>query len=134
MLDKIVELRKLRAEKETVARRASELEQPVLTDLSLVPTLYGWFREILAGMPRPPGQDSVGQRRKFLFVVIMLYSPKTFCGEVTRAGLCGELSKIFSLTHATVSRNISDMVFFYENYRDYADSAEEIYREILKRI
>jgi hypothetical protein len=34
----------------------------------------------------------------------------------------------------SISRDISNMLFCYENYRDYAEDAEEVYREFVRRL
>jgi hypothetical protein len=134
MLKKILDLRKIKDGERRLAESKREVYRPVLTDLSLLPMLYEWFKEIPAEMPLPPNPDSVMQRKKFLFVVMMLYSPTVFCGNIAKAGLCKELSKIFGVTVASISRNMSDIVFFYENYRDYESSVEAIYEEIMNRL
>jgi hypothetical protein len=133
MLDNIVELRKIRAEIALLKGREKYLKKPALDDFSLIPVLYGWFLEIL-DTTRPPNPDSVYQRKRFLFVIIMLYSPTALCGGIIRAGLCAEFAKLFNLTTVSISRNISDVIFYYENYRDYTSSVEDIYLEFIRRL
>jgi hypothetical protein len=134
MLNEILQLREAQKEKEGLMMREKELKTPVLSDLSFIPTLYGWFLEILNDIPLPPNPDSVLQRKKFLFAVVLLYSPATFCGDLTKAGLCTELAKLFHLSRGSVLRDISSMLLYYENYRDYAEGAEWIYREFVRRL
>jgi hypothetical protein len=118
----------------TLEDQEKELEKPVLSDFSFIPTLYGWFLEILESMACPPNPNGVLQRKKFLFAVVILYSPATFRGRALKTGLCAELAKLFNITPVSVSRNISGMIFYYENYRDYAGSVEGIYGEIVRRL
>ncbi|MDR1223279.1 MAG: hypothetical protein LBL07_10460 [Tannerella sp.] len=134
MLNEILNLKKIRVEMAVLKSSEKELEKPMLDDFSFIPTLYGWFLEILENMTCPPNPDSAFQRKKFLFVAVMLYSPATFCGKPVKEGLCAELAKLFNLTPVSVSRNISGMIFYYENYRDFADGVEKIYVEILHRL
>jgi hypothetical protein len=134
MLNNITELKKLRADISVLQSREKELKKPVLDDLGLLPVLYGWFREIQADAPLLPDLDSARQRKKFIFVVIALYSPATFCGYATKAGLCNGLAGFFKLTPVSISRDISDMQFYYEHYRDYADSMDDIYEQIISRL
>jgi hypothetical protein len=128
---KIEELRKIRSAKERLDEKERELTKPVLEDFSLLPVLYGRFKEILADMPLPPDPDSVIQRKKFLFVVIKLYSPASFYGYIVKKRLCKELSRMFGLTRVSISRNISDMLFFCEHFLDYRNEAEAIYEKII---
>jgi hypothetical protein len=134
MLNEILNLRKIHAEMAVLKSSEKELEKPMLDDFSFIPTLYGWFLEILEDMTCPPNPNSTFQRKKFLFIAVMLYSPATFCGKSVKAGLCAELAKLFNFTPVSVSRNISGMIFYYENYRDYAGSVEEIYDEVVRRL
>lgn len=50
----IVELKSIREQKSRLSEREQELSLPMLTDLSLIPEIYGWFKEILSGMDCPP--------------------------------------------------------------------------------
>ena len=71
----IMELKSIRDQKSRLSEREQELSSPVLTDLSLIPEIYGWFKDILAGMDCPPNPESVTQRKKFLFIVLFLFAP-----------------------------------------------------------
>jgi hypothetical protein len=134
MLNEIEDLKKIRAEIAVLRGREKELAKPALEDLSLLPALYERFREILSGMSLPPDPDSVGQRKQFILVSMILYSPEVFCGKRTKNGLCEELARMFGVTKENISRNISDALFFYENYQDYRDSVEAIYEKIVSRL
>ena len=65
----ISELKTIREQKSRLFERESELSSPMLSDLELIPDIYKWFAEILAGMDFPPCFESVMQRKKFLFIV-----------------------------------------------------------------
>lgn len=58
----IVELKAIREQKSRLTERENELSSPKLKDLSLIPKIYGWFKEILAGRDCPPNAESVNQR------------------------------------------------------------------------
>ena len=59
----IVELKSIREQKSRLSEREQELASPILTDLSLIPEIYDWFKELLAGMDCPPNPESVTQER-----------------------------------------------------------------------
>ena len=75
----IVELKSIREQKSRLSERENELSSPILTDFSLIPELYSWFKELLAGMACPPNPESVTQRKKFLFIVLFLFAPGRDC-------------------------------------------------------
>ena len=70
----IVELKSIREQKSRLSEREQELSSPILTDFSLIPEIYEWFREILSGADCPPNPESVTQRKKFLFIVLFLFA------------------------------------------------------------
>lgn len=55
----IVELKSIREQKSRLSEREQELSSPILTDFSLIPEIYEWFREILSGADCPPNPESV---------------------------------------------------------------------------
>ena len=73
----IVELKSIREQKSRLSEREQELSSPILTDLSLIPEIYDWFREILSRTDCPPNPDSVTQRKKSFHCAIPLRSQCT---------------------------------------------------------
>ena len=71
----IVELKSIREQKSRLSEREQELSSPILTDFTLIPEIYEWFREILFETDCPPNPESVTQRKKFLFIVLFLFAP-----------------------------------------------------------
>lgn len=71
----IVELKSIREQKSRLSERENELSSPILTDFSLIPELYTWFKELLDGVVCPTNPESVTQRKKFLFIVLFLFAP-----------------------------------------------------------
>ena len=83
----IAELKSIREQKSRLSERENELSSPILTDFSLIPELYTWFKELLAGMACPPNPESVTQRKKFLFIVLFLFAPSVLAGGRLRCFL-----------------------------------------------
>jgi hypothetical protein len=134
MLENIRKLREIRAEREEIVRREHELMRPVLTDLSLVPMLYGWFKEILADMPLPPNPESVTQRKKFLFVVVALYCPGAILGDRIKNGLREAIADTLGVSANVISNNMDDLLFVYLNYGEFAEESERICMTVLERM
>lgn len=131
----IVELKSIREQKSRLSERENELSRPFLSDYSFIPTLYVWFKEILANRDCPPNPESVNQRKKFLFIILFLYSPSVLAGGKMPDGLREELCRTLGMnTGSTISKNCVDVVFLYQNYKYFRQDIEYLYAEILERI
>lgn len=131
----IVELKSIREQKSRLSERENELSRPFLSDYSLIPTLYAWFKEILANRDCPPNPESVNQRKKFLFIILFLYSPSVLAGGKMPDGLRDALCRTLGMnTGSTISKNCADVVFLYQNYKDFRQDIEYLYAKILERI
>lgn len=134
MFSNIFELKSIREQKYRLSERESEIAKPVLTDLGMIDTLYEWFKEIaLDGKELPKG--NVSQRKKFIFIILYLYSPTTLAGGKMRAGLREKLAEVFPIKEkSVVSNNTNNLVFSYQLYKYFRQDVERIYKEIILRL
>lgn len=134
MFSNIFELKSIREQKYRLSERESEIAKPVLTDLGMIDTLYEWFKEIaLDGKELPKG--NVFQRKKFIFIILYLYSPTTLAGGKMRAGLREKLAEVFPIKEkSVVSNNTNNLVFSYQLYKYFRQDVERIYKEIILRL
>lgn len=131
----IVELKSIREQKSRLSERENELAQPMLTDLSMIPRIYEWFKDILSARDCPPRLESVTQRKKFLFIILFLYSPSTLAGGRLQNGVRAALREVFpEVAPCVISNNISDITFIYQQYKDFRKDVEEIYEGIWRRL
>lgn len=131
----IVELRSIREQKSRLSEREQELASPILTDLSLIPEIYDWFKELLAGMDCPPNPESVIQRKKFLFIVLFLFAPSVLAGGRLPNGIRAEIAGVFpDVSPCVISNNIADVSFIYQQYKDFRQDIEFIYNQVLERL
>ena len=131
----IIELKSIREQKSRLTDRENELASPELKDLSLIPKIYRWFKGILAGRDCPPNPESVTQRKKFLFIVLFLFTPSTLAGGRLPNGIRAELARIFpDVSPCVISNNIADILFIYQNYKDFRQDIDYLYTEIVKRL
>lgn len=131
----IVELRSIREQKSRLSEREQELASPILTDLSLIPEIYDWFKELLAGMDCPPNLESVTQRKKFLFIVLFLFAPSVLAGGRLPNGIRAEISGVFpDVFPCVISNNIADVSFIYQQYKDFRQDIEFIYNQVLEKL
>ena len=131
----IVELKSIREQKSRLSEREQELSSPILTDFTLIPEIYEWFREILSDADCPPNPESVTQRKKFIFIILYLFSPSSLAGGKMTAGLREEMSRVLGVqSKSTISDNCADVVFLYQNYGDFSGDIEYLYTEIVNRL
>lgn len=131
----ISELKSIREQKSRLSERERELSSPVLHDVSLIPKIYGWFKDILSANCCPSCIDSVLQRKKFLFIVLFLFSPSVLAGGRLPNGIRMELSRVFpNVSPCVISNNIADVAFIYQNYKDFRQDIDYLYTGIVNRL
>ena len=131
----IVELKSIREQKSRLSERENELSTPMLDDLLLIPELYSWFKELLAGIACPPNPESVTQRKKFLFIVLFLFAPSVLAGGRLPNGIRAEIAGVFpDVSPCVISNNIADVSFIYQQYKDFRQDIEYLYNQIIERL
>lgn len=131
----IIELRTIREQKSRLSERENELSSPILSDIYLLSEVYSLFCDALEERDCAPKIDSVYQRKKFLFISLFLFAPSVLAGGRLPNGIRAELSKIFpDVSPCVISNNISDVVFIYQQYKDFRQDIDYLYAEIVKRL
>lgn len=134
MFSEIAEIKSIREQKSKLSEREKELTEPTLTDLNMIETLYGWFQEIISqkGMF---GLGNVTQRKKFIFIILFLYSPSTLAGGKMKNGLRNKLAEVLGVSAQTaISDNRNNLVFSYQLYKYFRQDVDWIYGKILERL
>lgn len=135
LMDRIGEIRAVRNERERLDRLEAELAAPLLSDLDKIDRLYAWFAELQSARDLAPRIDSVAQRKKFLFVILRLYSPASLAGGKMTRGLRDKLAEVFGLhSRTTVSDNCADIVFFYQHYKEFREEVNHLYSCLAARL
>ena len=133
--DRIIRLKKIRIEKSELSEEENTLTSPILTEKSLIREVYHMFIEILSERGCPPNIESVTQRKKFIFIILYLFSPSTLAGGKTVYGIRSEIAKVIGIqSECTISNNCEDVVFLYQNYVDFSGDVEYLYAEIVNRL
>lgn len=130
----ISELKSIREQKSRLSERELELSEPVLYNYSLIREIYEWFKEILPGLTFPPRDNSPIQRKKFIFIILFLYSPSTLAGGKMKVGLRDKIAEITGCTGSLISHNCEDVTFFYQQYKSHRQDIYCIYTEIINRL
>lgn len=134
-LNKIDRLKKIRSEKSELSIEENALASPVLEDKSLIHEIYKIFREIQEERDCPPNPASVTQRKKFIFIILYLFSPSTLVGGKMKPGLREEMARVLGIKSADIiSKNCEDVVFLCRYYKDFSEDIRYIYTEIMNRL
>ena len=133
--DKIIRIKKIRIEKSELSDEENKLTTPPLTDRNLIPEIYNAFRELLEERDCAPNIESVIQRKKFIFIILYLFSPSTLAGGKMTPGLRDDLAEVLGVhSKSTISDNCADVVFLYQNYADFSDDITCLYIRIMERL
>ena len=76
----ISELKYIREQKSRLSEREQELTKPILLDLSIIPTIFKWYCEIVGNCGLPERRAGSSFRQKFIFIILFLYSPSALAG------------------------------------------------------
>lgn len=132
--EKIERLKAIRQEKERLIKEEKDLSTPILTDYKKLPEIYKRFKDILNDRPCPPNINTVLQRKKFLFIVLYLYCPSVLCGDKSPNSIRERLSQLLRVNKTSISHNISDLVFMYQNYKDFKNEVDNVFYQIVDKI
>jgi len=129
----ISELKLIRHQQKLLAKREKEVAAPRLTNLDLIPEIYRYFCQLCPH--EGERRQSVRQRKLFIFVILMLYSPAAMVGGKMPHGLRERLGDALNITaRSTISNNHSDLSFLYQTYNDFREEADNLYFEVEKHL
>ena len=75
------------------------------------------------------------QRKKFLFIVLFLYAPSSLAGGRLPNGIRAELANVFpDVSPCVISNNIADVSFIYQQYKNFRQDIEYIYRRVIEKL
>lgn len=130
--DKIIRIRKIRSVKSDLSKEENILTRPVLSDKKLIPKIYNVFTSLISDRECKPATNTVIQRKKFIFIVLYLYSPSSLAGDKMAPGLRDELSNVLGVqAKSTISNNCANLVFLYQNYTSFRKDVEYLCNKII---
>lgn len=130
----IAEIKNIREQKSRLSEREAELVSPILTNLESIPYIYELFKNIVRTMNIPP-REKIIQRKEFLFIILFLFVPSVLAGGRIPNGVRKSLEHVFpKVKPCTISNNIADVFFLYQQYKYFRSDINIIYKEMLKRL
>ena len=121
-IKKIEEIRKKKIE---LSEQESLLVFCRLTDFSHIKKIYDWFNLVI--------DEDLNQGTKmqvFIFIVKMLYAPTGLIGDKMPNKLRHSISEVSQKKGQIISQYSSDLMFYYENYKDFREMVNRVYNEI----
>jgi hypothetical protein len=135
MFQKLEEISQVRKERADIEEKERALLKPTLTDLSLISVIHGWVCVIASENRHTGTSESVYERKKFLFIVLLLYAPGVLVGDKMPSGLRGKLAEVLRIrSKSVISDNCADVPFLYNRYKDFREETEEVFRGIVERL
>lgn len=129
-IDNITELSEL---KKRVEQLESQILKPILTDFTHIPLLFDWYKSI-ASQIEDFYRSGSEYKQVYLFVILMLYCPRSLSGGFMIYGLRQRLAIQLGLSPVHISNLIKDISFYYKQYGKFRDSCDTVLYEIQKRI
>lgn len=130
-MNRVEELRKVREGIELLHDEEKRLSVPLQMNMELILNLYDVFCLSLKGQDHRADPTDTGNRKKFLYAILYVFSPATLVGDVMRHKLRERVSAIIGCTPTCVSRDYKTGMFFYATYKDFRDSVDAIIRDML---
>lgn len=114
------QLKYIRQEKRRIMRLERQFYTPKVTDRTWIPRIYAMLGE-------NPDMRSI---RKFLFVVLYLYSPRTLVGMQMMKNLRKEISASTGISPTAASHYCEDIVSMYNRDRRFAEDCDQFCRDV----
>lgn len=129
-IDNIQEIKELREKLEGLE---SKILKPTLTDFTHIPLLFDWYKSI-TGQIKDFYRSGSEYKQVYLFVILMLYCPRSLSGGFMIYGLRQRLAIQLGLSPVHISNLIKDISFYYKQYGKFRDSCDLVLSEIQKLI
>lgn len=126
----VKELSRIYDNMDELERKEDVFSEPLYTDLSKIDAMYEAFQSIYC-----KSKMTVNDRKKFLFVIILLYCPKKLAGKKMKSGLRDKIANVLHMReHSTLSNNVKDLVKEYDSDPNFKKDVSKAYNFITQNI
>ena len=132
----IIQMESLQKKKQQILEEERKLLRPTLTDVALIGNIYDMFLTAMHELhPKVRELNNTIQRSKFIFIILYLYSPETFCGrKMKRGGIREKIAKVTGCKKTLISHNCRNVKMYYYVYSDFHADVDAVYEKILRRL
>lgn len=130
----LANIEKFAKAKSNIRKIEKDILTPDLEDLQTLPLIYEWVKDISKEVKNYPDEDTTEYKQLFIYIALMLFSPRFFAGEFLIRGLRDELAKLFYLSPSHISNLCRDVPYMYRAYSNFQKNADYIIAEVMFRI
>ncbi len=125
---KIEAIDKIKHIKKIVLKKERTFSKPLIRDLAIIPEIYQIFTDGLQKMGLTPNTKDVMQRKKFIFIILYLFSPTVLVGEKMKNGLRNAISNAVQVkSKSVISDNCSNLTFLYNRYEEFREDVKQLF-------
>lgn len=130
-ITRIVKIKVLREQQDAISKQLKQNQMPILTDRALIPDVWRCVCEI----PVPKTYNDYMRNRCFLFICLYLFAPSVLMGGTMPCGFRNDLREIIG-THSrsAVSNMTKNLMFYYQEYKDFRNYVNESYALVERRL
>lgn len=128
------DLEELKALRTGLERIEATVLKPQLTEVKNIPLIFEWYNEIASDIKNFPQKTEIDFKRVFIYVVLMLYSPRFFAGDTMIPGVRESIAKMLKISYPHTSNIAKDIVFHYRIYFLFHEQADTMLSRISERI
>nr|DAI53189.1 MAG TPA: hypothetical protein [Caudoviricetes sp.] len=128
----ITRIKSLNETKQSVAEEERLLSSPIVTDLSMVETVFQYCLD--AYFELHPNNKLRHSSRRVLFVMMFIFSPKTLAGAKIAVGVRDKLAALYHAQPQNISYYVRNLMFFYNVYMDFQSDVDYIFAEVYKKL
>lgn len=134
ILETLTTLSSIKQQQQVLEAKKRDLTTPILSDLSLIPSLYDWFVEYITPMELRPSEIT-RRRKQFVLIILYLYAPSALNGGRLCRGIRGTLARLFRMkTPSAISNMASDLAWQYQQYADFREETDELLVYLRKQL
>lgn len=125
-------MRDLSRQMSELNEQMNQLAEPTLSDYDLLP--YIWSEFVAFSKHHGHNPMAVYERQKFLYVVLLLYDPKAITGNKLISGLRDSIATLTGVSRTSISDNIRNVGFLYDNYQEFSTEVDYFCAEISEKL
>lgn len=118
---------------DTLIERQRYVLNPIICDESKIPVIYKWIEDI-CNADDNIDLKSYSTRDYFIFIIVLLYSPRVFAGKVIERGKRDIIAQTLHLSPSHITNSLRNVCSWYKLYKDFQSSTEYIYGIIINRL
>lgn len=130
----ITKLCSIKEERKRLEQEEIKLSTPIIQDLRRVREVYQYCLDAHKELAPSQSPNKPFVRRRFLFVLLFLFSPKTLAGGKMGHGLRAEIAKVMKIESSNVSHYHSNILFFYNVYSDFREDVNKLFEIVFDKL